>query len=74
MRRRRRKSPKAYCIKDIETVRVVQALADEAGISMVEAIRRACERDLAAERSRRPLAQRLRPLVRELAEARRPQT
>lgn len=61
----------SYCIKDKETESAARQLARVTHRSLAAAIKRACQDALAAERSRRPLAQRLRPIVRELKEKRR---
>ena len=60
----------SYCLKDEQALRVVRQLAKARGRSIVEVITRACQDALAAERSRRSLAQRLRPITEELQERR----
>ena len=61
----------SYCIKDKDAEQAARLLAEATGQSIAAAIRRACQNALAAERSRRPFAERLRPIVRELEEKRR---
>lgn len=61
----------AYCLKDKEAEAAVRQLAKVTKRSMAAAIKRACQDALAAERTRRSLAQRLRPIVRELGDKRR---
>jgi len=61
----------SYCIKDEETELAARQLAKATKRSMAAAIKRACQDALAAERTRRSLAQRLRPIVRELNAVRR---
>lgn len=53
----------AYSIKDPETDRIIRALARAKGKPIVEAIREACENELAHEREKTPLRERLQPII-----------
>lgn len=53
----------AYSIKDPETDRIIRALARAKGKPIVEAIREACENELAREREKMPLWERLQPII-----------
>ena len=53
----------AYSIKDPATDRVIRELARVKGKPIVEAIREACENELAREQAKTPLWERIQPLL-----------
>ncbi len=57
----------AYSIKDPETDRIIRELARAKGKPIVEAIREACENELAREQAKTPLWDRIQPLLRQIA-------
>jgi len=59
----------AYSIKDPETDRIIRALAKLKRKPIVDSIREACEAELARERGKIPLWERLQPLVERIARA-----
>jgi hypothetical protein len=59
-------------IRDIATDRAIRELADLKGLSPADAVRLAVEQELARERARLSLAERLAPLQDEFAAIRRP--
>lgn len=60
----------ALHIRDEETDALVRELASRRGIGLTEAVRVAVENELARERKRLSLRERLKPLVDEVARAR----
>jgi antitoxin VapB len=59
-------------IRDAATDRAIRELADLKGASIGDAVREAVEHELARERARRPLAERLAPLQDRFAAMSRP--
>lgn len=60
----------AYSIKDPETDRIIRELARVKGKPILDSIREACENELKRESAKIPLWDRLQPLVRRVASAR----
>ena len=53
----------AYSIKDPETDRIIRELATLKRKPILDAIREACQNELRLEKQKRPLYERLRPLI-----------
>jgi antitoxin VapB len=59
----------AYSIKDPETDRIIRELAKAKGKPILDSIREARKNELARERAKIPLWDRLQPLVKRVADA-----